>query len=255
MNGRIERASCKQLVNIDCQATSRRRRKPLGMKNRRVFQRADCSIPAVVHARSRFLYGEVVDLSLGGVRLALREELEPESVELSPNKAIPEGVIVIPLPYDRAWQKSGEKPEVGLQFAGGTDAFFRGWLADHLGSLFTTPDALLDHRRLVRVPCQMDGTARVDEQDFPCAFIDLSLGGVSFIVPREAFPGETLQVWLDNDEFGLGILEVILLRVQTLRGHSLCGGRFLEPDESQVSILEKLVQGLSQEHEAPSVEG
>ena len=100
-------------------------------------------------------------------------------------EAIPEGVIVIPLPYDRAWQKSGEKPEVGLQFAGGTDAFFRGWLADHLGSLFTTPDALLDHRRLVRVPCQMDGTARVDEQDFPCAFIDLSLGGVSFIVPRE----------------------------------------------------------------------
>ncbi len=224
------------------------------MKNRRVFQRADCSIPAVVHARSRFLYGEVVDLSLGGVRLALRDELGAESVELSPNKAIPEGVIVIPLPYERAWQKSGEKPEVGLQFSGGTDAFFRGWLADHLGSLFSTPDALLDHRKLVRVPCQMDGTARVDEKDFPCAFIDLSLGGISFIIPREAFPGETLQIWLDNDEFGLGTLEVILLRVQTLRGHSLCGGRFLEPEESQVSILEKLVQRLSQEHEAPSLE-
>lgn len=214
------------------------------MKNRRVFKRADCSIPVVVHERGKFLYGEVVDLSLGGVRLSLKKRVKAEQVELTPDGKLPEGLVVIPLPYSLAWQDGAEKPEAGLQFAGGTNAFFRGWLAEHLGPLLQSPDALLDHRRVVRVPCQLEAEARVDEEEFACAVLDLSVGGASFIVPREAFPGETLEVtFLEAPE--LGTVEAILLRVQSLQGHSLCGGKFLEPSPEQEKILEQLVLEMS----------
>ena len=81
------------------------------------------------------MYGTIVDLSLGGVRMCLKGDLDAKRVELSPKKALPSGMAVIPLPYDVRWQDGEEAILAGLQFAGGTDAFFRGcWVESALCS-------------------------------------------------------------------------------------------------------------------------
>lgn len=214
------------------------------MKNRRVFQRNDCSISVVVHKGGRFLYGEIVDLSLGGVRLALKGPLQTEKVELSPHKAPHSDLAIIPLPYDVRWK---QESSAGLQFAGGTDAFFRGWLSDHLKHDPADFTALLDNRQLVRIPCQLSGKAESDEGRFDCSVLDVSLGGLSFISAQELWPGMTLQVTVEEHP-ELGRLELILLRVQSLTDHYLCGGQFLEPDDKQVEALGRVVEQLATRH-------
>lgn len=223
------------------------------MKNRRVFQRAACSIPVVVHVGGRFVYGEVLDLSLGGVRLALQGKIGKNKVELTPNNAVPDGKAVIPLPYSVCWQDEGEQTTVGLQFTGGTHAFFRGWLADHLNPLLASHESLLDHRKLVRVPCQLDGTFHSENGDEQCAVMDLSLGGVSFVSSSELYPGETVVLSLASVP-ELGKLEAILLRVQPLTSHFLCGGKFLEVSAAQEKELRQLVAMLAKSAKSSVVE-
>ena len=214
------------------------------MRNRRVFQRNDCNIQVVVHKGGRFLYGEIVDLSLGGVKLELKGSLDAKRVELSPKKNLPGGMAIIPLPYDKRWQEGAEDPSVGLQFAGGTDAFFRGWLSEHLNPDNSDFSTLLDHRQLVRIPCQLGGDVASDDGSFPCSVLDISLGGLSFVTAEEMIPGMTVKVSIDEHP-ELGLAEIILLRVQSLTGHYLCGGKLLEPDNHQAEVLEHLVNELA----------
>ena len=219
------------------------------MENRRVFQRTDCRVAVVVHHSGKFLYGELVDLSLGGARLALKKPLEALQVELSPHKGLPDGVAVIPLPYDVCWQEELSKVLAGLQFAGGTDAFFRGWLSAHLEPLM---GSLLDHRKLVRIPCQLQATAVDEDGEFECSVLDLSLGGVSLITQKEMLPGMSLTLHFQE---GLeASVELILLRVQPLTGHYLCGGKFLEPEEGLTSKLQSLLQDLASSHRETALE-
>ncbi len=235
-----------------CQREPRAEREMARVRNRRVFQRADCSIQVVVHVGGRFLYGEVLDLSLGGVKLALQGHLDASRVELTPQKPLPGEMAVIPLAYDVCWQEKGKKTVVGLQFAGGTDAFFRGWMVDHLNPLLTS-GSLLEKRKLVRVPCQLEGQMRHDEGDCPCAVMDLSLGGMSLVTPVELYPGETISVTLDESP-RLGEVELILLRVQPLTNHYLCGGKFLEPTSDQKDVLSEMVDGLTNSARAATLE-
>lgn len=224
------------------------------MRNRRAFQRANCSIPVVVHVGGRFLYGEVLDLSLGGVKLGLQGHLDTSRVELTPKKPLPGEMAVIPLGYDVCWQEEvGKNTVVGLQFAGGTDTFFRGWMADFLGPLLAGGGSLLEKRKLVRVPCQLEGQMRHDNGDCPCAVMDLSLGGLSLVSPVELFPGETVAVTLDNSP-QLGEIEVIMLRVQSLTSHYLCGGKFLEPTADQKNVLREMLDGLASSARAATLE-
>lgn len=216
------------------------------MQNRRVFQRADCRIPVVIHLVGRFLYGDIVDLSLGGVRLCLQGEIEADKVQLSPKKPLPNGMVVIPLPYEVRWQDGSDAVLAGLQFAGGTDSFFRGWLSDHLNPLLSGFGSLLDQRKLVRMPCQLEGLMTLEGASSACAVLDLSLGGASFVVEGELLPGRTVNLCLNNEP-SLESLEIILLRVQSLSGHSLCGGRFLDPTEEQERRLAEVIDRLAEE--------
>lgn len=213
------------------------------MENQRVFQRTNCSIPVVVHSGGRFLYGEIIDLSLGGVRLKVKGKLSSKNIELTPNKTLPPGMAVIPLPYEVRWEETGEHTYVGLKFSSGTDAFFRGWLSEHLNPAADFL-SLLDHRKLVRMPCQLTASITWEEGKSICAVLDVSRGGLSFVTKREVFEGLTLSVEL-TDHQELGNLELILLRVQELTGHYLCGGRFLEPTDEQVNILNDVVLSLA----------
>ena len=224
------------------------------MKNRRVFQRADCEIPVVIHLSGRFLYGTIVDLSLGGVRMSLKGELDAKRVELSPKKGLPAGMAVIPLPYDVRWQDGEEAILAGLQFAGGTDAFFRGWLSEQLTPLLGGPGALIDHRKLVRMPCQLEGGLRSDEGQAGCAVLDVSMGGLSFVAEGELLPGMTVQIDILDHE-NLGTLELILLRVQSLSGHSLCGGKFLGLSDDQSLTLQGLLTELAETAKSTSFSG
>lgn len=188
------------------------------------------------------MYGEVLELSLGGVKLRLAGKLNTGKVELAPHKSLSGGVPVIPLAYHVRWQSEGDKPTVGLQFANGTDAFFRGWLAEHLKPLMVG-DSLLDQRELVRVPCELEGRLRRDDGKCPCAVIDMSVMGMSLVAPLELYPGETVAVMVEKLP-GLNGVELILLRVQPLRGHYLCAGRFLDPSLDQKKVLAEVVDGL-----------
>lgn len=213
------------------------------MENRRVFQRTDCNIPVVVHSGGRFLYGEIIDLSLGGVRLRVKGKLNSKKIELTPKKTLPTGMAVIPLPYEVRWEENGDHTFVGLQFSGGTDAFFRGWLSEHLNPAADFM-SLLDHRKLVRMPCQLTASMTWDGGECVCAVLDVSRGGLSFVTDQEVFAGLTITVTLPDYET-MGALELILLRVQELTGHFLCGGRFLEPTDEQTELLNEVVLSLA----------
>lgn len=223
------------------------------MRNRRVFQRNECNIQVVVHKGGRFLYGEIVDLSLGGVKLELKGSLDAERVELSPKKVLPDDLAIIPLPYDKRWEEGSLDPSVGLQFAGGTDAFFRGWLSKHLNTSNSDFSSLLDHRKLVRIPCQLSGAVSSDEGTSPCSVLDISLGGLSFVSKDELLPGMTVKVSVDEHP-ELGLAEIILLRVQPLTGHYLCGGKLLDPDSHQAEVMEHLVNELATRPKSATLE-
>lgn len=217
-----------------------------------MFQRTECKISVVVHMAGTFFYGEVVDLSLGGAKLILRKPLEAPKVELAPNRSLTDGFTVIPLPYDVCWQDVSAKTLAGLQFTGGTNDFFRGWLASHLKPLMGDFTSLLDHRKQVRLPCQLVGRAVDDEGEFACSILDISLGGVSFITQREMLPGMSLT--LEIADALSPPVEIILLRVQPLTEHYLCGGKFLEPDQRAQSQLDKLVADLVSAHRTATIE-
>ena len=216
------------------------------MRNRRVFQRTSCAIPVVVHAAGRFLYGELVDISLGGSRMAGKTPLQADRVELTPHRTHLDRASIIPLPYNVAWSQEGAPSEAGLRFSGGIDAFFRGWLADHLHEALPSQELLLDHRQVVRIPCQMDGLLLRDTgESLPCSVLDLSLGGASVTITEELFPGESFILTLpDHPE--LGSPEVIVLRTQPFDGQFLGGVKFLELTPEQEKCLEHLVPELAQ---------
>lgn len=218
----------------------------LRMRNRRVFQRTSCAIPVVIHAAGKFLYGELVDMSLGGSRMVGKEKLTTDRLELTPHRTHLDRASIIPLPYKVSWQEEGlEGAAAGLQFAGGIDAFFRGWLADHLQQALPSQEMLLDARQVVRIPCQLDGILLRDNGEMMvCAVLDLSAGGVSVATTDELFPGESFRLSLpDHPE--LGQPEVIVLRTQPFTGHHLCGARFLELSDQQIDCLERLVPTLA----------
>lgn len=217
------------------------------MRNRRVFQRTSCAIPVVVHAAGKFLYGELVDMSLGGSRLIGKDELPTDRLELTPHRTHLDRASIIPLPYKVCWQEGDEEggAAAGLQFAGGIDAFFRGWLADHLQQALPSQEMLLDARQVVRIPCQLDGILlRENGEMMVCAVLDLSAGGVSVATTDELFPGESFRLSLPGHP-ELGQPEVIVLRTQPFTGHHLCGARFLELVDEQVACLERLVPTLA----------
>ena len=219
------------------------------MQNRRVFQRTACRVQVVVQAGGRFLYGELCELSLSGAKVVLKKELDADRVELAPNKTLPAGMAVIPLPYDVRWkEKRGNGMIVGLQFSGGTDAFFRGWLAEHLPGAATEFSTLLDHRKSVRLASELVAEVTWDQQTDHCAILGVSVGGVSLILEREVFPGLTVEVKF-RDVLSLGTFELILLHVRPLSGHFIAGGKFLEVGEAQMLKLSALVDELSK---APS---
>lgn len=216
------------------------------MRNRRVFQRTSCTIPVVVHAAGRFLYGELVDLSLGGSRMVGKGQLPADRLELTPHRTHLDRASIIPLPYKVGWQEEGEEQSsAGLVFAGGIDAFFRGWLADHLHDALPSQELLLDARQVVRIPCQMDGLLqRESGETIACAILDLSVGGVSVATTEELLTGESFVLAVPNHP-ELGHPEVIVLRTQPFTGHYLCGTKFLELSPEQVQCLEQLVPDLA----------
>lgn len=216
------------------------------MRNRRVFQRTNCAIPVVVHAAGRFLYGELVDLSLGGSRMASRGSVAGDRLELTPHRTHLDRASIIPLPYEVRWQEEGEPAFCGLQFSGGIDAFFRGWLADHLQSALPSQEQLLDQRQVVRIPCQMDGVLVCEDgTEQSCAILDLSVGGASLASTAELLPGESFLLSVPSRP-DLGALDVIVLRTQPFVGHMLAGVKFLEPSSAQTEYLENLVPCLAQ---------
>lgn len=216
------------------------------MRNRRVFQRTACAIPVVVHAAGRFFYGELVDISVGGSRMVGKETVTPGRLELSPHHTHLDRASIIPLPYQVCWHdEQAEERSAGLMFAGGIDAFFRGWLADHLQSSLPTQEMLLDARQVVRIPCQLDGILqRESGEAMVCAVLDLSVGGVSLGTSDELLPGESFKLSLP-DHPDLGQPEVIVLRTQPFTGHYLCGTKFLELSSEQEAHLESLVPTLA----------
>lgn len=216
------------------------------MRNRRVFQRTSCAIPVVVHAAGRFFYGELVDLSLGGSRLTGKSALPSEQLELTPHRTHLDRASIIPLPYKVSWQEEGpDGCSAGLMFSGGIDAFFRGWLADHLQESLPTQEQLLDARQVVRIPCQLDGVLKRDSgESLPCAVLDLSVGGVSLATTEELLTGESFFLSIpDYPEFGSP--EVIVLRTQPFTGHYLSGTKFLDLSTFQKDYLAHLVPGLA----------
>ena len=216
------------------------------MRNRRVFQRTNCAIPVVVHAAGRFLYAELVDLSLGGSRMASKDAVAGNRLELTPHRTHLDRASIIPLPYEVRWQEEGVPALCGLQFSGGIDAFFRGWLADHLQSALPSQEQLLDQRQVVRIPCQMDGVLfSEDGAEQSCAILDLSVGGASLASTVELLPGESFLLSVPSCP-ELGTLDVIVLRTQPFTGHVLAGVKFLEPTTAQALYLETLVPSLSQ---------
>ena len=215
------------------------------MRNRRVFQRTTCAIPVVVHAAGRFLYGELVDLSLGGSRMASKGEVSGNRLELTPHRTHLDRASIIPLPYEVKWQEGEDPCQSGLQFAGGIDAFFRGWLADHLQDALPAQELLLDQRQVVRIPCQLDGLLVSESgQEIPCAVLDLSVGGASVAAAVEFLPGESFYLKLPSHP-DAGILDLIVLRSQPFAGHVLAGTKFLEPSVFQMRYLEVLVPTLA----------
>jgi hypothetical protein len=217
------------------------------MRNRRVFQRTSCTIPVVVHAAGRFFYGELVDLSLGGSRMVGKTALPADRLELTPHRTHLDRASIIPLPYKVSWQEQEEdgRSSAGLMFAGGIDAFFRGWLADHLQEALPSQELLLDARQVVRIPCQLEGQLRRESgETLDCSILDLSVGGVSLATTAELLPGESFTLSLP-DHPQLGSPEVIVLRTQPFTGHFLCGTKFLELNSSQVECLETLVPSLA----------
>jgi hypothetical protein len=162
-------------------------------------------------------------------------------VELTPHRTHLDRASIIPLPYKVCWQEGEEGKTAGLQFAGGIDAFFRGWLADHLHSALPSQELLLDARQVVRIPCQLEGILQPDDGEaVPCAVLDLSLGGASVATTEELLPGESFRLRLPSHP-ELGEPEVIMLRNQPFSGHFLCGSKFLELSPEQVTCLETLV--------------
>ena len=216
------------------------------MRNRRVFQRTSCTIPVVVHAAGRFLYGELVDLSLGGSRMVGKEPVPADRLELTPHRTHLDRASIIPLPYKVSWQEDGEnESSAGLIFSGGIDAFFRGWLADHLHEALPSQELLLDARQVVRIPCQLEGVLRRESgETLACAVLDLSVGGVSVATTEELLTGESFVLDLPTHP-ELGSPEVIVLRTQPFTGHFLCGTKFLELSAEQTRCLETLVPTLA----------
>lgn len=217
------------------------------MRNRRVFQRTSCAIPVVVHAAGRFLYGELVDLSLGGTRIVGKAALPADRLELTPHRTHLDRASIIPLPYKVSWQDEAAEgtSSAGLAFSGGIDAFFRGWLADHLQEALPSQELLLDARQVVRIPCQLEGELRRETGEvLPCAVLDLSVGGVSVGTTEELLTGESFVLSLPEHP-ELGRPEVIVLRTQPFTGHYLCGTKFLELTAEQTECLENLVPRLA----------
>lgn len=213
------------------------------MENRRVFRRAHCKIPVVVRCGGQFLYGEVINPGLGGVRLTVKGKLEKLTltVEISPRKqgATP----VIPLPYTVRWHLKGSST-VGLKFSGGTDAFFRSWIAEHVYAGLVNEEALLDKRKSVRASCEVEGMVRRESgESYPAAIVNLSIGGLRFVTPEEVYPGETFDLRLPFLR-ELGKLEIIVLRSEVVGTHHLCAAKFLEPGLEQVERIGSIVRGL-----------
>lgn len=93
-----------------------------------------------------------------------------------------------------------------------------------------------------------------DEGQGGCAVLDVSLGGLSFVAEGELLPGMSVQIEV-NDREDFGTLELILLRVQSLSGHSLCGGKFLGLSETQDEKLRKLLSELADNAKSASISG
>lgn len=216
------------------------------MRNRRIFQRTPCSIPVVIHAAGKFLYGELVDISLGGTRLKSKQILSSGHLELTPLRSKLDKATIIPLPYDIAWHEHDQNGHsVGLKFSGGIDTFFRGWLADHLQESLPEQEQLLDYRQMVRVPCQLDGQIRrEDGLELPCAILDLSSGGASIATTDELLPGESLSLSLAKHP-NFQQAEAILLRSQAFSNYYLSGIKFLGLAPTQKIYLEKLTSSLT----------
>lgn len=170
-----------------------------------------------------------------------------DRLELTPHRTHLDRASIIPLPYEISWQEQeeGGPASAGLKFAGGIDAFFRGWLADHLQQALPSQELLLDARQVVRIPCQMAGVlTRESGEVLTCSILDLSVGGVSVATTVELLTGESFVLTLpDHPE--LGSAEVIVLRTQPFTGHFLCGTKFLELTPAQVDCLERLVPTLA----------
>jgi hypothetical protein len=174
-----------------------------------------------------------------------KSELPGDRLELTPHRTHLDRASIIPLPYTVSWQEEAEESSAGLMFAGGIDAFFRGWLADHLQEALPSQELLLDARQVVRIPCQMDGMLRRDSGEIlTCAVLDLSVGGVSVATTEELLTGESFVLSVPSHP-ELGEPEVIVLRTQPFSGHFLCGTKFLELTPEQVKCLENLVPDLA----------
>ena len=94
--------------------------------------------------------------------------------------------------------------------------------------------------------------ARNNQRD--CAVLDVSLGGLSFVAEGELLPGMSVQIDVHEQE-SLGTLELILLRVQSLSGHSLCGGKFLGLSDTQNESLQRLLEELAKNAKSSILSG
>lgn len=205
-----------------------------------------CSIPVVIHSLGQFSYGELVDLSLGGSRLAAKSKLNATQFELTPHRTHLDRASIIPLPYKIAWQSVREDGVfAGLQFTGGIDAFFRGWIADYLHEALPSHELLLAQETATRVSCQLDSVLRRECGAWlPSAVLGLSIVGVTIATARELFPGESFSLNIpDHPE--LEALEIIVLSVRTFDNFYLCETEFLELSRQQHAGLESALVKLT----------
>lgn len=215
------------------------------MLNRRIFFRAHCEIPVVIQAAGKFLYGEMIELSLGGCRIKAKELTPGMRLELTPHRTHLDRASIIPLAYEVRWTVEGEDCLVGLQFSAGVDAFFRGWLADRLQSALPGQELMLEQRHMVRFRCALEGVIRTESQGRPrnCTILELSVAGVRVSSEGELVPGESFFLQLVGYP-ELEPLDVIVLRSEGDSGAIASGLKFLEPTEEQLKTLTGIVSSL-----------
>ncbi len=215
------------------------------MLNRRIFFRASCTIPVVIQATGKFLYGELTELSLGGCRIRLKEAIPGTRVELTPHRTNLDRASIIPLPYEVCWSIQGDGYLAGLQFSGGVDAFFRGWLADRLQTALPGQELMLEQRQAVRFGCQLAGVLRSEEgAEIACTVLELSVAGARVTCSEEVVPGESFYLRVAAHP-RLDSLDVIVLRAQDGADPGSFGVRFLAPTEDQADALRELVSGFT----------